>query len=69
MTPEERKLAELVVLKRDLAAQLKEATSQVRELAKLVDLPMIAVLNGDAVHVSKPRYNDLPICSVARCVR
>lgn len=67
---DEQKLGELAVLKRDLRAQLKEASDQMKELAKTVELPIIVVLNGDAVMVSKPQYRGgCPVATVARCVK
>jgi len=70
MTADELKLGELAVLKRNLRVQLKEATEQMKALAKTVELPVIVVLNGDAVVVSRPPYHGAaPICTVARCVK
>lgn len=66
----ERKLAELAVQKVHLAAQLHETREQMKVLSKKVDLPLIMVLNGDAVMVSPPptSFNPMPVCKVARCV-
>jgi hypothetical protein len=70
MTPDELKLGELAVLKRNLRVQLKEANEQLKVLAKTVDLPLIIVLNGEAVVVREPQYKGgVPMQTIARCVR
>lgn len=70
MTDDERTLAELATRKAELTEELNEVRAKLRAAAKKVELPLIVVLNGNAVHVAKPAYgSQLPPCKIVRCVR